>query len=119
MNHCFSEGFFIIIQKMERDDLVKTLVCPAWGLSSWHSKEAEKKQLYGGSKDDKDAMVGGTIFLIVMLLFGVLTVCGVVKAFMCGSSSTNLGGSGFIWGLLGLFIPLPAIIFLFAGHCQV
>jgi hypothetical protein len=50
---------------------------------------------------------------------GIFTICGVIKAFMCGSNPTNLGGSGFIWGLLGLFIPLPAIIFLFAGHCQV
>jgi len=106
---------------MENADVLKSLVCPLWGLSSWYSKDAERRRgLYGASDGgDKGAPAGAVVVAVIMILFGVFTLCGIVKAFMCGSKTTNLGGSGFIWGLLGLIIPLPAIIFLFAGNCRV
>lgn len=105
---------------MEREDVFKTLVCPAWGLTSWYSKDAEQKnRLYGGNGSDSSTAAGAMVVMIILFLSVILTLGGIIKAFMCGSNPTNLGGSGFIWGLLGLFIPLPAIIFLFAGHCKV
>ena len=109
---------------METTDIVKTLVCPIWGLASWSSKRADKKnKLYGDATSPNDppptgaAAAGVVIIMILLFIPAILTLCGIIKAFMCGSNSTSLGASGFIWGLLGIFIPLPAIIYLFAGHC--
>jgi len=110
---------------METTDIVKTLVCPIWGLTSWCSKRTDKKNtLYGAAAPPTDALPTGAAYvglvIVTVLLFipAILTLCGIIKAFMCGSNKTNLGASGFIWGFLGLFIPLPAIIYLFAGHCE-
>jgi hypothetical protein len=104
---------------MQREDVFKTLVCPVWGLAAWRSKDTEKNggPLYGESPQG-NAGAAALIGAILVLVFFILTLCGIIKAFMCGSNPTNLGASGFVWGLLGLFIPLPALIFLFAGRCD-
>jgi len=110
---------------METADIVKTLVCPIWGIASWSAKRTannKKGNLYGDAPPSAPPPPGAaaTILVLVCCIFvpAILTLCGIVKAFMCGSNPTSLGGSGFIWGLLGIFVPLPAIIYLFAGHCK-
>jgi len=113
---------------MEASDIVKTLVCPIWGIASWNSKRIEKQtdaQIYGdapqapGTISATAASLGIFLFVLLFVVLPVLAVCGIIKAFMCGPNPTNLGGSGFIWGILGIFVPGPvAIFYLFAGHCK-
>jgi len=103
-------------------DVIKTLVCPIWGLASWTSKRRNEKndKVYGDAPPAPPPAPGMgvvVIFLLLVILPALLTVCGVIKAFMCGPNQTNPGASGFVWGLLGCVIPLPAIIYLFAGRC--
>ena len=53
--------------------------------------------------------------ILAVLIFAVLWLWPMIKAFRCGTGETGLGLNGNVWGLLILFMPPLGWIFLFFG----
>jgi len=108
---------------MHRDDALRMLACPVWGLASWATREREREReppLYGASADARVSSAGLGALIVFVLLLGVTFILfwllPMIRAFSCGDQSTTLGASGLVWGLLILFIgPIAGFVFFVAG----
>jgi len=106
---------------MHRDDALRMLACPVWGLASWATREREREpSVYGASKEDHVSSAGWGALLVFTLLMGVTFILfwllPMIRAFSCGDSSTTLGATGLVWGLLILFLgPIAGFVYFVAG----
>lgn len=104
----------------------KFLTSPLVGaLDGIRGRDRREERVYGGDIWEPSPAVL-LIILIAFLSAFILWIMGMLKAFKCGTRTTNLGGTGSTWGLVILIFGLVtgpvgillALIFLVAGGCQ-